>query len=72
MCGDGSWPFPDPSRLGYHQLGGALIMSDTCNAARAAKRLIMEMAATAIEEDMGPEAWAQLSTTEKEEKTRCY
>eukprot|EP00966_Prymnesium_polylepis_P131102 3032029-Prymnesium_polylepis.2 len=72
MCGAGSWPYPDPSRLGYHQLGGALIMSDTCNAARAAKRLIMEMIARAIEEDVGPEAWAELSAEQRVEKTRCY
>ena len=68
----GTWPFPDPSRLGYHQLGGALIMSDTCNAARAAKRLIMANAAAAIEADIGAAAWALLSVDEKTEKTRCY
>ena len=71
-CGAGSWPYPDPSRLGYHQLGGALIISDTCNAARAAKRLIMQMAAAAIEADMGPEAWALLSPEERVARTRTY
>ena len=69
---DKEWPFPDPSRLGYHQLGGALIMSDTCNAARAAKRLIMENIASAIEADVGPEAWAALSADERSAKTRTY
>eukprot|EP00966_Prymnesium_polylepis_P184914 4285642-Prymnesium_polylepis.1 len=72
MWGAGTWPFPDPSRLGFHQLGGALIMSDTCNAARAATRLIMENAARAIEQDIGSEAWALLSDAEKAEKTRTY
>ena len=68
----GTWPFPDPTRLGYHQLGGALIMSDTCNAARAAKRLIMANAAAAIEADIGAEAWALFSEDQKAAKTRCY
>ena len=72
MCGKDTWPYPDPSRLGYHQLGGALIMSDTCNAARAAKRLIMEQAARAIEDDIGAEAWAKLSADEKAKHTQCY
>jgi hypothetical protein len=53
-------------------LGGALIMSDTCNAARAAKRLIMENIASAIEADVGPDAWAALSNDERNAKTRTY
>eukprot|EP00966_Prymnesium_polylepis_P134522 3109074-Prymnesium_polylepis.1 len=72
MCGEGRWPFPDPSRLGYHQLGGSLIMSDTCKAARAAKRLIMDNAARAIEADVGPAAWAALSEEDQAAKTRMY
>eukprot|EP00966_Prymnesium_polylepis_P065607 1522474-Prymnesium_polylepis.1 len=72
LSGQATWPYPDPSRLGYHQLGGSLIMSDTCNAARAAKRLIMENAARAIEADVGPAAWAALSEEERAAKTRMY
>ena len=66
------WGGPKACRLGYHQLGGALINSDTCNAARAAERLIMAAAAEAIEGDIGAVAWAALSEDEKVAKTRMY
>jgi len=36
--GDGSWPGPKPVQLSYRRLAGALVMSDTCHAARAAKK----------------------------------
>ena len=67
-----SWEGPDPAQLGYHRLARSVIMSDTCTPARAAKRQIMEQAATAVEEDVGAAAWALLSVEEKAVKTATY
>eukprot|EP00966_Prymnesium_polylepis_P133928 3095592-Prymnesium_polylepis.1 len=53
MYGAGSWAAaggPDPESIGIHRLGeDTLLMSDTCNAARACKRLLAEAVVTACE-----------------------
>ena len=67
-----SWEGPEPAKLGVHQLASAVIMSDTCTPARAAKRQIMEQVATAIEQEMGEEAWGRLSEDERATRTRTY
>ena len=55
--GEGSWAAdggPDPSQVGIHRLAEhSLIMSDTCNAARAAKRLLADLAEAAARENLG-------------------
>jgi len=62
MWGAGSWSGPLAKALGLHRLGGgALVMSDTCNGARAAKRLVIQRIAAAVAADFGPEEWAKLS-----------
>lgn len=71
--GKGSWPGPNPTQLGYHRLAGSLIMSDTCNSARAAKKMIMDMAAAEVEQlarDAG--TWDGMCAAEKEKATTCY
>lgn len=71
--GDGTWPGPKPLQLGYHRLAGSLIMSDTCTAARAAKRLIIDMAAAEVEKlarDSG--TWDHMSDAEKQASTTSY
>eukprot|EP00966_Prymnesium_polylepis_P051089 1182544-Prymnesium_polylepis.1 len=70
--GVGTWEGPDPAKLGIHQLSGSVIMSDTCTPARAAKRMIMEQVASAIEIHIGAVAWALLSPEQKMDKTRTY
>lgn len=69
----GVWPGPKPSQLGYHRLVQSLIMSDTCNAARAAKRMIIDMAAGAAEE-RAKEAgtWEAMDDAERKMTTTCY
>ena len=47
-------------------------MSDTCNGARAAKRLVVQRIAMAVAEDVSPEAWAKLSEAEQEKLGRAY
>ena len=74
--GEGSWEkaeMPSPDNIGLHRLSeNAVIMSDTCNAARATKRLLAEMAEKAGRERIGDEAWEEMSEEEREEKVRCH
>ena len=65
------WTGPDPDDFGLHRLGGGgSIMSDTCNAARASKRLLAERVAVAVEKHMGPIAWGQLSEVQRKAQVR--
>lgn len=71
--GKGSWPGPKPLQVGYHRLARSLIMSDTCNSARAAKKLIIDMAATEVEcraREAG--TWDSMSRSEQERATTAY
>ena len=70
--GAGSWPGPNPKDIGLHRLGGALIMSDTCNGARAAKRLMLQRISAAVAEDIGPDAWKELSEEQQHKVARAY
>lgn len=63
---------PKLSQLGYHRLAGSLIMSDTCNAARAAKRLIIQQAGEEVERAAGPGAWDAMMDAEKDDTRRTY
>jgi len=67
-----SWAGPNPEDIGLHRLGGALIMSDTCNGARAAKRLMMQRIAAAVAEDIGPAEWKELSEEQQQKVARAY
>ena len=57
----GSWAAaggPDPESIGIHRLAEqSLLMSDTCNAARATKQLVAELAEAAMKEKIGEERW---------------
>ena len=72
----GTWDssgMPSPDNIGLHRLSeNAVIMSDTCNPARATKRLLAEMAEKAGRERIGTEAWEKLSEEEREEKVKCH
>ena len=64
------WTGPDPERCSLHRLaGGGGVISDTCNAARKAKRLLVELiqAEQVLREEMGDGKWDALSITEREE-----
>lgn len=47
-------------------------MSDTCNAARACKRLIVEMAEAAGKAKIGEASWEAMSECEREKKCKTY
>jgi len=72
LHGAGSWTGPNPEDIGLHRLRGALIMSDTCNGARAAKRLMLQRIAAAVAADIGPEEWEKLSEEQQHKVARAY
>ena len=47
-------------------------MSDTCNGARAAKRLVLQRIAAAVAADVGPEEWKKLSEEQQHKVARAY
>lgn len=69
LHGEGSWPGPDPANIGMHRLAGATLLTDSCNAARAARNCIQTLVATAVEEKMGSSAWALLTKEQQLAKT---
>ena len=73
--GSGSWAAaggPAPDSIGLHRLSKhAVLVSDTCNGARATKRLVAAHAEAAGREKLGisPEAWEVMS--EEERASKC-
>ena len=64
---------PDPESIGVHRLSAeTLIMSDTCNAARKAKRLLCELAEAAGKQKIGDVAWDAMSEEERASKCTVY
>ena len=76
MYGKGSWEkakMLSADNIGIHRLSeNAVLMSDTCNAARATKRLLAEMAEKAGRERLGTEAWENMTEEEREAKCKCH
>ena len=74
--GIGSWATaggPEPEAIGIHRLSEqTLLMSDTCNGARACKRLVAEMAMKSGKEKMGDEAWDALTEAQRDAKCKVY
>ena len=74
--GAGSWAAaggPDSSQIGLHRLAEqTLIMSDTCNAARATKRLLVEMAEAAARNEIGEDEWSVLSDADREQRVKAW
>ena len=72
--GDESWKLagmPEPDGLGLHRLSEqTLLMSDTCNAARACKRLLADAAERAGRQQIGEAAWAAMSESERASKCK--
>eukprot|EP00965_Chrysotila_dentata_P086366 2849764-Pleurochrysis_carterae.AAC.1 len=48
-----------------HRLAGSLLMSDTCNAARATKRLLASGVEAAAQAKIGKEAWGAMNEAEQ-------
>ena len=64
---------PTPEAIGMHRLSEeTLLMSDTCNAARAAKRLLAEAAEKASRLKIGDAAWAKMSEAERERSCTTF
>ena len=62
-----AWKGPDPENIGLHRLGdGMMLMSDTCNGARAAKRVLQTLIESSVEEFHGAQ-WATMGAAEKEQ-----
>ena len=65
LFGDGSWAAAggaDAASIGLHRLSeNTLLMSDTCNGARATKRLLAAMAEVAGQKKIGTEVWEAMS-----------
>lgn len=76
MHGVGSWEkadMPSPENVGLHRLSeNAVLMSDTCNAARATKRLVAEMAEAAGRAKIGDAAWEKMSEEEQQQKVKVH
>ena len=72
----GSWAAaggPEPESIGIHRLSEeTLLMSDTCNGARACKRLVSEAAMKAGIEKVGQEAWDALTQQQRDAKCKVY
>eukprot|EP00965_Chrysotila_dentata_P200350 6179929-Pleurochrysis_carterae.AAC.1 len=72
---DGScavWSGPRPKDLSLERLAGSLIMSDTCNAARATKRRLAAVIEAAARNGVGRERWEAMSTEEQTVSTRVF
>eukprot|EP00966_Prymnesium_polylepis_P334526 7389899-Prymnesium_polylepis.1 len=76
LHGEGSWAAdggPDPEALGLHRLTEhTTLVSDTCNAARAAKRLLAEMCEASAQTQIGDEAWQAMGEAERRSKVATY
>ena len=74
--GDGSWAAagaPDPSSVGLHRLSEqTVLMGDTCNGERKAKRLLQEMAEAAGRAKIGDAAWDAMSEADRESFCKAH
>jgi hypothetical protein len=60
--GRGSWPDPNPAHLNLSLLGNqCLLMTDTCNTARASRRRLAKLVEKAVEKTYDASFWAALS-----------
>ena len=76
LYGAGSWGAdggPDPSQIGMHRLSEqTVIMGDTCNAERKAKRIVADLALAAAKDKYGEEALAAMSEAERERVSTSF
>eukprot|EP00965_Chrysotila_dentata_P093678 3095886-Pleurochrysis_carterae.AAC.1 len=55
-----------------HRLAGSLVMSDTCNAARATKRRLAAVVEAAAQAEIGKAAWGAMSEAEQAAAVRVH
>ena len=68
-----TWTGPEAEQLSMGRLaGGGALMSDTCNTAEKAKRLLAEMIAEQAQEAIGVAAWVTMSEAEQKDATRVH
>ena len=73
LFGPGTWSGPDPSQIGLHRLAEeTVIMGDTCNGERKAKRLVAEAAEAAKRLEIGDAVWEAMSEDERETACKSY
>jgi hypothetical protein len=74
--GVGSWAAaggPAPESIGMHRLcEDTLLLTDTCNAARATKKLVAEASMEALKEQVGKDAWEAMSEAQRNAKCKVY
>lgn len=71
------WTGPNPQMCSLHRLaGGGAVMSDTCNAARKTKRLLVALigkqAEAAFRREHGDDAWDSLGEEQQEHTMKVY
>eukprot|EP00965_Chrysotila_dentata_P072749 2404457-Pleurochrysis_carterae.AAC.1 len=70
--GADEWSGPKPSALAMHRLSGSLVMSDTCNAARATKRRLTAIVEAATQAEIGEAAWSAMSKAKQAAAVRVH
>eukprot|EP00965_Chrysotila_dentata_P092317 3047062-Pleurochrysis_carterae.AAC.3 len=59
------WTGPRPRAFALDRLAGSLMMSDTCNAARATKRRLAAIVEAAAKDSTGADRWESMSAAEQ-------
>lgn len=73
MFPDATWTGPDANLCSLHRLGGGgSIMSDTCNAARCAKRLLADLVGKQVQQHLGDDRWEEMTEDERECAIRVH
>lgn len=61
------WTGPDSSLCSLHRLGGGgAIITDTCNSARKARRLLQELISEQVQSHLGSAVWDAMSEQDQE------
>lgn len=67
------WTGSDPSLCSLHRLGGGgALISDTCTTARKARRLLAQLIAEQVQEQLGADQWNAMSESEREAAQRTH
>ena len=69
--GEDSWPGPDPAKICLEMLAGATLLTDSCNAARCARRLFAEMIGAAVKASYG-DRWSALTLADQQAASLTY
>ena len=68
-----TWTGPKPAALSMARLGGrGALISDTCNTAQKAKRILTQMIGEQVRAEMGEAAWKKLTEAEQAEAINVH